>query len=135
MKRVWNSWLRESCFIHCLIYTFVTIVNSVAFLMQGVREDPSGNWHELTRAAIVLIGVLAYELARKLPVGNVLLRVVIVYVITMSCVFGLVWASQFIEPLAESAYRDIFVNYTGLFVTVSVIGLILQRVRNSRKAS
>lgn len=56
MKKVWNSWLREAVFIYCVIYTVFTIMNSVLYLVQGVRDDPSGNWHELARATIVLIG-------------------------------------------------------------------------------
>ena len=45
---------------------------SVLYLVQGYRDDPSGNWHELTRAGIVLIGVTAYELATKIPIKNLL---------------------------------------------------------------
>ena len=92
--------------------------------MQGVRDDPSGNWHELTRAVIVLIGVLAYEMAAHLPVKNIFLRAICVYVPTMALTFGFVWLNQFIEPLAKSAYQDIFFNYTGLFLIVSVIAII-----------
>ncbi len=57
MKKIWNNWLKESMYIFSIIYTFVTILNSVLYLVQGYRDDPSGNWHELTRAGIVLIGV------------------------------------------------------------------------------
>lgn len=129
MKKIWNSWLQEAVFIYCFIYTAVTIVNSIAYLMQGIREDPSGNWHELTRAMITFIGVFAYILAKKLPVKNVFLRSGIVYAITLPFVFCMVWMWQFIEPLAESAYRDIFFNYTGLFLIVSSIAMFGQKVR------
>ncbi len=53
MKKIWNNWLKESIFIYSVIYTVTTIVNSIAYLIQGIRNDPSGNWHELTRALIV----------------------------------------------------------------------------------
>ena len=128
MKKQWNNWLKESVFIYCVIYTIVTIANSVLYLIQGYRDDPSGNWHELTRAVIVLIGVLAYELAKRLPVRNLLLRSVLVYIPTMGLAFGFVWLNRFIEPLAESAYRDIFINYTGLFIIVSVIAVIRSEI-------
>lgn len=124
MKRIWNSWLKESVFIYSVIYTVATVLNSVLYLMQGYRDDPSGNWHELTRAVIVLIGVLAYEMSKRLPVKNVFLRSFLVYLPTMLLAFGFVWLNQFIEPLAESAYRDIFINYTGLFLIVSAIVII-----------
>ena len=128
MKKQWNNWLKESVFIYCVIYTIVTIANSALYLIQGYRDDPSGNWHELTRAVIVLIGVLAYELAKRLPVRNLLLRSVLVYIPTMGLAFGFVWLNRFIEPLAESAYRDIFINYTGLFIIVSVIAVIRSEI-------
>ena len=127
MNKNRNSWFRESVFIYSVIYTAVTILNSVLYLSQGVRNDPSGNWHELTRAVIVLIGVAAYEMAIRLPVKNLLLRALLVYIPTMALVFGFVWLNQFIEPLAASAYRDIIINYTGLFAMVSAIAVFRQK--------
>lgn len=132
MKKIWNSWLRESVFIYSVIYTITTITNSIGYLIQGLRDDPSGNWHELTRALIVLIGVVAYELARHLPVKNLILRTAIVYAVTLPCVFFAVWSTQFIEPLAKSAYKDIFINYTGLFIVVSIIAVVIQKIRRKR---
>lgn len=133
MKKIWNTWLKESVFIYCVIYTAVTIMNSILYLIQGYRNDPSGNWHELTRAVIVLIGVTAYEMSVRLPVKNLFLRALLVYIPTMALTFGFVWLNQFIEPLAESAYTDIFINYTGLFITVSVIAVIRSGIRKRKK--
>ena len=132
MKKIWDSWLKKSVFLYCVIYTLATILNSVGYLMQGIRNDPSGNWHELTRAVIVLIGVTAYEMAMVLPVKNILLRLIIIYLPTMGLAFGFVWLNQFIEPLAKSAYRDIFINYTALFVIVSVIAAAGHSLRSKR---
>lgn len=132
MKKVWNKWLKESLIIYCSIYTFVTILNSVLYLLQGYRDDPSGNWHELTRAVIVLIGILAYEMAKNLPIKNLICRAVVVYIPTMALAFGFVWMNQFIEPLAKSAYRDIFINYTSLFVIVSVIAIIKNSIQKRK---
>ncbi len=128
MKKIWEDWLKEGIFLYCVIYTVTTIVNSVAYLSQGVRNDPSGNWHELERAIIVFIGIAAYELAIHLPVRNIILRSIIVYVPTMLLTFFAVWTTQFVEPLAKSAYKDIFINYTGLFVIVAVIAVVVQKI-------
>ena len=133
MSKSRGSWVKESMVLFCVIYTIATILNSVLYLMQGVRNDPSGNWHELTRAVIVLIGVAAYEMAVRLPVKNIFLRMILVYVPTMALAFGFVWLNQFIEPLAESAYRDIFINYTGLFLSISAIAIGVHRLRKKRK--
>lgn len=132
MRKTWNNWLKESTFIYCVIYTIVTIMNSILYLIQGYRNDPSGNWHELTRAVIVFIGVVAYEMAVRLPVKNLFLRSALVYIPTMGLTFVFVWLNRFIEPLAESAYKDIFINYTGLFIIVSAIAIIKSRIRKRK---
>ena len=132
MKKIWNNWLKESIYIFSIIYTLVTILNSVLYLVQGYRDDPSGNWHELTRAGIVLIGVTAYELATKIPIKNLLIRSVVVYIPTMGLAFGFIWLNQFIEPLAKSAYRDIFINYTSLFVIVSIAAIIKNNIKQHK---
>ena len=59
MKKIWNVWLKDSVFIYCIIYTIATLVNSIAYLTSGTYSDPNGNWHEIDRALIVLIGVIA----------------------------------------------------------------------------
>ena len=132
MKKIWDSWLKESVYIFCIIYTIVTVLNSVLYLIQGYRDDPSGNWHELTRAGIVLIGVTAYELATKIPIKNLFIRSIVVYIPTMGLAFSFIWLNQFIEHLAKSAYRDIFINYTSLFVTVSIIAIIRNGIKRNR---
>lgn len=132
MRKIWDNWLKESVYIYCVIYTIVTILNSVLYLIQGYRDDPSGNWHELTRAGIVLIGVTAYEMATKMPIKNIFLRSIVVYIPTMGLAFGFIWLNQFIEPLARSAYRDIFINYTSLFVIVSIVAIIRNHIKQKR---
>jgi hypothetical protein len=51
----------------------------------------------------------------------------------MGLTFVFVWLNQFIEPLAESAYKDIFINYTGLFIIVSAVAIIRSRIRKKSK--
>lgn len=132
MRRIWNKCLKESLIIFCAIYTVVTILNSILYLSQGYRDDPSGNWHELTRAVIILIGIIAFEMVKNLPIKNVVIKAVVIYIPTMSLAFGFVWMNQFIEPLASSAYRDIFINYTSVYVVVSVIVLIKNVIKNKK---
>ena len=130
MRKQWKNWLKESIIIYSIIYTITTIVSSALYLFLGIRDDPSGNWHEITRALIVLIGVFAYELAKHLPIKNVMLRTLVVYVVTLGCAFFVVWSTQFIEPLAKSAYKDIFINYTGLFLTISILIPIVNKIKH-----
>ena len=32
-------------FAYTVLYTFVTVLNSILYLYNGIYEDPSGNWH------------------------------------------------------------------------------------------
>ena len=70
MKKFLNESVREGAVLYCAIYTVTTILNSIGYLLQGICHDPNGNWHELTRAAVVLIGVLAYGRKRAVPAAN-----------------------------------------------------------------
>ena len=62
-----KKWIRIVS-IYSIIYTVITLLNSVLYLCNGIYEDPSGNWHELDRAMILLIGIAAFELCTNLPV-------------------------------------------------------------------
>ena len=129
MKKVWKSWLKDSTFLYCIIYTVVTIVNSIAYLAAGTYYDPSVNGHEIDRALLVLIGVMAYEMSVIIPVRNTLVRMLVTYVPTMMLCFFYVCLTGFREPLASSAYRDIFINYTGLFFIISIAAVIFEKKR------
>ena len=132
MKKIWNGWLKESVFMYCVIYTIATLVNSVLYLINGTYSDPNGNWHEIDRALIVLIGVLAYKMATKLPIKNTLVRMIVTYIPTMSLTFFYIWLTGFREPLASSAYQDIFINYTGLFLIISVIEIVIEKGKSKK---
>ena len=60
MKSIWNKWLKQETFLYSVLYTVATIFNSVLYLLNGKYKDPNGNWHEIDRAIIVFIIVLAY---------------------------------------------------------------------------
>lgn len=112
MKYIWNKWLKQATFLYSVLYTIATIFNSVLYLLNGKYEDPNGNWHEIDRAIIVFIIVLAYILIKNLKLKNYWLKAIIIYIPTLLLVFGYIWLTGLREPLAKSAYRDIFINYT-----------------------
>ena len=124
MKTIWNNWLKWAVFLYCALYTVATISNSVLYLINGHYEDPNGNWHELDRAIIVLIIVLAYTLIKHLKIKKYLLKAIVVYIPTLFLTMVYVWMTGLREPLAKSAFRDIFINYTIAFVSATVIGWI-----------
>lgn len=107
-----------------VIYTVITLLNSVLYLCSGICEDPSGNWHELDRAMILLIGFAAFKLCTSLPVKPLIFRYLIAYVPSMLLAFACVWFTGLREPLAKTAYRDIWINFTCLFIILCVINSV-----------
>ena len=118
-----KKWLRIVS-IYSIIYTVITLLSSVLYLCNGIYEDPSGNWHELDRAMILLIGIAAFELCTKLPVKPLILRYVSAYIPSLLLAFVYVWSTGLREPLAKTAYRDIWINFTSLFVLLCIINTV-----------
>ena len=133
MKSMWENYLRGILFLYFEIYTVATLINSVIYLARGVFEDPSGNWHEIDRAIIVLVAVIAYALIRYVKVRSFALKLAIVYVPTMLLVFLYVFLRGLTVELAKSAYRDIFINYTVGFAFVSIVVLVFNSIRKNKK--
>ena len=129
MKNIWEKYLRGPLFLYFGIYFAATITNSVIYLSKGVFEDPSGNWHELDRAVVVLIVVLAYALIRYLKVNNFFFKAIAVYVPTLLLVFLYVFLRGITVELASTAYRDIFINYTAGFIFVIIVILVSKWIR------
>ncbi|NLM97384.1 MAG: hypothetical protein GX175_07235 [Halanaerobiaceae bacterium] len=132
MKNFWDKILKDALLLYCGIYTFTTILNSILYLAKGIYEDPNGNWHELDRAFVVLVGVLAYELIVHIRVKNRFVSALIAYIPTLLLVLGYVWLSGFREPLAQSAYRDIFIYFTMMFLLFSLIYNVID-IKSKRK--
>lgn len=118
--------------VYSIIYTVITLLNSVSYLGNGIYEDPSGNWHELDRAIILLIGIAAFELCTDLPVKPLIFRYIIAYVPSQLSAFGYVWFSGLREELAKTAYRDIWINFTSLFILLCIVNTIISIRKEKR---
>lgn len=119
--------------VYSVIYTVITLLNSILYLGSGIYEDPSGNWHELDRAIILLIGMVAFELCTSLSIQPLVFRYVIAYIPSQLLVFAYVWLTSLREPLAKTAWRDIWINFTGLFILLCTISTIFAIRRKQKK--
>ena len=120
--------------VYSIIYTVITLLNSVLYLCSDIYEDPSGNWHELDRAIILLIGIVAFELCTSLPIKPLILRYVAAYIPSQLLAFAYVWFTGLREPLAKTAYQDIWINFTGLFIVLSAANTIVGVYKKKRNA-
>lgn len=119
--------------VYSIIYTAITLLNSILYLGNGIYEDPGGNWHELDRAIILLIGFAAFGLCTSLTVKPLILRYVIAYIPSQLLAFAYVWFTGLREPLAKSAYQDIWINFTGLFVVLSLVSAAASFWKNKKR--
>ena len=129
-----NENVKSVLLLYFALYTIATITNSILYLAQGVFEDPSGNWHELDRAVIVMVAVIAYALIRFIKVKNYGVKLLTVYVPTMLLVFLYVFLRGLTVELAKSAYKDIFINYTLGFTVVAIVVFVITRSRKKKLA-
>ena len=127
-----KKWIRIVS-IYSIIYTAITLLSSILYLRNGIYEDPSGNWHELDRAMILLIGIAAFELCTNLPVKPLILRYVTAYIPSLLLAFAYVWSTGLREPLAKTAYRDIWINFTSLFVILCIINTVTDVCKKKRR--
>ena len=118
--------------IYSILYTVTTWLNSILYLSNGIYEDPSGNWHELDRAMILLIGIVAFLLCTDLPVKPLIFRYIIAYVPSQLLAFIYVWFSGLREELAKTAYRDIWINFTSLFIILCIVNTMINIYKEKR---
>ena len=118
--------------VYSVIYTAITLLNSILYLGNGIYEDPSGNWHELDRAIILLIGIAAFMLCTNLPVKPLILRYLIAYIPSQLLAFTYVWFTGLREALAKTAYRDIWINFTSLFILLCIANTVFN-IRKKNK--
>lgn len=126
-----EKWIHIAA-VYSVIYTATTLLSSVLYLGNGIYEDPSGNWHELDRAMILLIGMAAFKLCTDLPVKPLVLRYVIAYVPSQILAFVYVWFSGLREELARTAYRDIWINFTSLFILLCIVNTVISICKEKR---
>ena len=60
----------------------------------------------------------------NLPGKPLALRYLIAYIPSQLLAFAYVWFSGLREPLAKTAYRDIWINFTSLFVLLCIINTV-----------
>ena len=95
-------------FAYTVLYTFVTVL-------------------------IVLIGVVAYALVTELVIKPMVLRYAVSYIPTVLLAFFYVWSTSFRENLAQSAYMDIWINFTSMFVIFCIVHFIVYKCRKKKE--
>ncbi len=124
--RINLNW-KSALMLICIVYTLLTITSSGYALLVGITTET--HFHLLARFIITAIGVgsiLMFNLLRRWPLWAMF---AIHYVATMGIIFGLVWVSGYFIELHPDAYRDIFLNFTPIYVLIAAGFLIRTKYR------
>jgi hypothetical protein len=109
----------------------VTLVSSIYQLFNGQTTDT--NAHILIRCLFTLVGVSFYGLFSGIKIKNIYLKVIIQYTVSVIIIFIIVWGIGFLGELSKTAYRDAFLNWTFIFLSVVFVKSIISKIHNKNK--
>ncbi len=120
-----NLSYKKALLLICVVYTLLTVTSSGIGLLTGQETDT--HIHILMRFLITSVGIGSILLFNLFPRWPLAAINIFHYVVTMGFVFVIVWISGFFIELHPDAYRDIFFNFTAVYILVSAIFQIMMR--------
>ena len=118
--------------VTCILFASITLLSSVLNLTFAGAGAVTDDVHILARFLIVVIAIgslYIFDWFQSWPLRIVHLAH---YLVTMALVLVLVWLGGFVVELHPDAYRDIFLNYTGIYLILAVIEFVYLRARGTR---
>jgi len=122
--------LKNAFLLICIVFTALTVTSSGISLLQGQTTDIHA--HLLMRFVITFLGIgsiLVFNLFPDWPLPAIY---GLHYVITMSFILLLIWTGGFFVELHPNAYRDIFLNFTPIYILISTGFIIFGRYKKKR---
>lgn len=110
----------------CIVYTALTITSSGYALMVGITTDT--HFHLLARFAVTAIGIGSILIFNLFPRWSLPAMFALHYIAAMSFIFLLVWVSGSFIELHPDAFRDIFLNFTTIYLLVVVFFLVYRLI-------
>jgi hypothetical protein len=128
--RINLNW-KSALILICIAYTLLTLISSSYALLVGITTET--HFHLLARFAVTTIGIGSIVIFNMLPRWPLWAMFAMHYIATMGIIFGLVWVSGYFIELHPDAYRDIFLNFTPIYLLVAAWFMI--RTKYRKKAS
>jgi len=122
--RINLNW-KSALILICIAYTLLTLISSSHALLIGVTTE--SHFHLLARFAVTAIGIGSILIFNMLPRWPLWAMYVVHYAATMGIIMGLVWVSGYFIELHPQAYRDIFLNFTPIYLLIAAGFLIRAR--------
>ncbi len=113
---------KNAIILICIVYTVLTITSSGIALLQGQTTDT--HTHLLMRFAVTSLGIGSILIFNLFPDWPLTAIYGLHYSVTMAAIFLLVWISGFFVDLHPDAYRDIFLNFTVIYILIATVLII-----------
>ena len=124
--RINLNW-KSALILICVVYTLLTITSSGYALLVGRTTDT--HFHLLARFVVTAIGIGSILLFNLFPRWPLWAMFFLHYAVTMGAIFLLVWVSGLFIELHPDAYRDIFLNFTSIYLLIASGFLIRNKYR------
>ncbi len=111
----------------CVLFSLLTITSAGFSLLRGNYSDTE--LHLLLRFLVTTIALGSLLIFKIFPEWSRARVHSIHYAATMGSIFLLVWLSGLFISLHPDAYRDIFLNYTVIYILITLIYFLGQKFR------
>lgn len=123
--------IRNLSILFTVIFTVITLISSIYQLFSGQTTDT--NAHILIRGLFTLVGVGFYGIFSCINIKNTFLKVAVQYTVSIMVIFIIVWGIGFFGELSKTAYRDAFLNWSFIFLSVVIMKSIITKISNKNK--
>ncbi len=121
-----NIDLKKALLLSCVVFTLLTIISSVLAIING--QDINTHIHLLLRLSITIIGVCSILIFNYFSKWPLIAVIPIHYATVMGFVLFLFFLSGFFIELHPHAYRDIFFNFTPIYIIIAIGVLVRERL-------
>ncbi|WDV47332.1 hypothetical protein PV797_06420 [Clostridiaceae bacterium M8S5] len=121
--------LKRMLTLICQAFTIVTLFSGIINLIIGNTTDT--HLHIINRFMVCVICISSLSVFIWLR-DKTKFATLIHYVGTLMIILFYVWLNSFIEELGKTAYRDIFLNYTGIYIVFSFYEVIKSKIVNKQ---
>ena len=111
----------------CVLFSLLTITSAGFSFLRGNYSDTG--LHLLLRFLVTTISLGSLLIFKIFPEWSRARVHSIHYAATMGSIFLLVWLSGLFISLHPDAYRDIFLNYTVIYILITLIYFLGQKFR------
>lgn len=122
--------LKNVLILICIAYTILTVVSSSLGLLQGQSTDT--HLHIIMRFVVTSLGILSILIFNLFPSWPLAAIYGLHYAVTMGAIFLLIRTSGYFIDLHPNAFRDIFLNFTAVYIPVSLVFMIRNRFKKGK---